>query len=147
MNRQIINEEMRVELGIWPIFTFLFNPAFWAGVGQVAVTGTQVASAGMTVDSIVKSFNRPEGNPVSIPGVEAARGLSPAVATALQRQRTELEALQQEGLKRQEELKKVETQTAIKQKTQNILSKYGPFLAAGGVALLIVLVVRKRRKK
>ena len=147
MNRQIINEPMKVELGIWPIFAFLVNPAFWAGVGQVAVTGTQVASAAMLTNSIVQMFNRPETNPVSVEGAAAARGLSPEVATALQRQQTELEALHQEELKKQEELAKVETQIATKQKTENFLSKYGLFLVAGGAVLVTVLAVRKRKKK
>ena len=142
MNRQM-NEEMKVELGFWPIFAFLFNPAFWAGVGQV----TAGTGALMTANSLISMFNQPKSSQVSIPGVEAARGLSPEVATALQRQQTQLEALQQEGLKEQEELKNIEAQTALKQKTQNILSKYGPFLVAGGAVLVIVLIAKKKRKK
>ena len=156
MNRQIINEPMKVELGIWPIFAFLFGKAAVAATATTAATAattgfltyTGIAAAGLlTANSLISMFNRPESNTVSIPGALAARGLSPAVATALQKQRTELETLQQEGLKKQEELENVEAQVAIKQKTEYSLSKYGPFLVAGGAVLLILLIARKRKKK
>lgn len=143
MNEQIINEPMKVELGFFQIFAFLFNPAFWAGVTQV----TTSASALMLTNSIVQSFSQPKTESVSMPGVLASRGLSPAVATALRKAQTELEALQQEGLKKQEELATIETQTALKNKTANFLSKYGLFLVAGGTVLITVLAVRKRKKK
>ena len=151
MNGQV-NEKMRVELGIWPIFL----PFIWAGsalwtVGTAAVAAlpTIATAAGslMAVNSLVSMFNQPKAESVSIPGAEAARGLSPEVATALRRQQTELERLQQEELKRREELKSVETQVAIKQKTENFLSKYGLFLVAGGAVLITVLAIRKKRKK
>ena len=161
MNRQM-NEGMRVELGIWPIFAFLFGTPAVAATAATATTAATAAVAATTgfltytaiaggtlmiANSLVQAFNRSESNPVSIPGMVAARGLSPEVATALQRQRTELEILQQEALKKQEELKKVEIQAVTKQKTENLLSKYGLFLVAGGVVLVTVLAVRKKRKK
>ena len=155
MNGQM-NDEMRVELGIWPIFAFLVGtPAVAATATTAAVAATTgfltyvgvTAGALLASNALISMFNRPNIESVSIPGLEAARGLSPEVATALQRQQTELERLQQEALKKQEELAKVETQIATKQKTENLLSKYGTFLVAGGAVLVIVLAVRKRKKK
>jgi len=156
MNRQIINEPMKVELGIWPIFAFLFGTPAVAATATTAATAattgflTYAAITGatlLTANSLISMFNRPQSSQVSIPGVVAARGLSPEVATALQRQRTELETLQQEALKKQEELSAIEAEVATKQKTQYALSKYGPFLIAGGAALVIVLAVKKKKKK
>ena len=145
MNRQIMNEPMKVELGLWPILIAI-GDALWAA-GSFAVAATPYVGAAMTANSLISMFNQPKSSQVSIPGVEAARGLSPEVATALQRQQTELERLHQEELKKQEELATIETQVATKQKTENFLSKYGLFLVAGGVVLVTILAVRKRRKK
>jgi hypothetical protein len=152
MNRQIISEPMRVELGIWPIF--LPFVAAWhviapvaTVVAQTAVAATPYVAAALTVNSLIQSFNQPKGSEVSIPGLLGAKELSSTVATSLQRQQTELETLQQEGLKKQEELAAIEAQVALKQKTTNFLSKYGPFLVAGGIVLVTVLAVRKKKKK
>ena len=113
--------------------------AYWT----VATVGTA-----LTANSVVQTIQGPmKISTTSIPGALGAKGLSPAVATALQRQQTELEALQQEALKKQDELEKVEAQVALKQKTENFLSKSGPFLVAGGAALVIVLAIKKKKKK
>ena len=154
MNRQIINEPMKVELGIWPIFLFLFGaPAVAATATTAAVAATTgfltyAAIAGgalMTANSIIQSFNRPGGNSVSIPGMAAIQGLSPSISRELQRQQTELERLNQEELQRVEEQKKSEEQKALQQKSQNILVKYGPFIAVGGVVLVAVLLSRRKK--
>ena len=116
--------------------------------GAIAYWTAATVATAMTANSVVQMIQGPMKIPtVSIPGALGARGLSPAVATALQKQRTELERLQQEELKRQEELAKIEAQVAVKQKTENLLSKYGLFLVAGGAVLVTVLAVRKRKKK
>ena len=116
--------------------------------GCIAYVTFYAVGTAMTVNSVVQAIQGPvKLDTISIPGVLGAKGLSPAVATALQRQQTELERLHQEELQKEEELKKIEAQTATKQKTENVLSKYGPFLVAGGAVLVTVLVVRKRKKK
>lgn len=145
MNRQIMNEPIKVELGLWPILIAI-GDALWAA-GSFAVAATPYVGAAITANSLIQSFTQPKTESVSIPGVLGAKGLSSTVATALQRQRTELEALQQEGLKKQEDLAAIEAQTALKQKTEYFLSKYGTFLVAGGAVLLILLAVRKRKKR
>lgn len=116
--------------------------------GAIALWTAASVGTAMTANSIVQMIQGPvKLDIVSPPGVLGAKGLSPAVATALQRQRTELEALQQEALQKEEELKKLEAQTATKEKIQYSLSKYGPFLVAGGAVLVVLLAVKKRKKK
>jgi len=75
MNRQI-NEPMRVELGIWPIFAFLFGtPAVAATSTTAAVAATTgfLTYVGTTVGALLASnalismFNRPNIESVSIP--------------------------------------------------------------------------------
>ena len=137
MNKQIMNEPMKVELGFIQFFAFLFNPAFWSGVATVGSTA-------MTANAIISSFNQPGGNSVSIPGMAGITGLSPSISRELQRQQTELERLNQEELQRVEEQKKIDEQKALQQKNQNILVKYGPFVVVGGIVLSVVLLSRRK---
>jgi len=132
---------MKVELGFFQFFAFLFNPAFWSGVATVG----QVAGVAMTANSIIQSFNRPGTSSSSVEGMAAIQGLSPSIARELQRQQTELEKLNQEELQRVEEQKKIEEQKVLQQKNQNILVKYGPFIVVGGIVLSVVLLSRRKK--
>jgi len=113
--------------------------------GCIAYVAFYAGTTAITVNSVMQSFNRPGGQGVSIPGMEAVRGVSPSIARELQRQQTELERLNQEELQRVEEQKKIDEQKALQQKNQNILVKYGPFVVVGGGVLFVVLLSRRKK--
>lgn len=116
--------------------------------GAIATFTFYATSTAMMANSIMQMIQGPvKLDIISPPGALAAKGLSPAVATALQRQQAELEALRQEAFQKEEELKKLEAQTATKEKIKYSLSKYGPFLVAGGAVLVVLLVVKKKKKR
>lgn len=140
-----MNGKMSVNLGVWPIFAFLFNPAFWAGVKTVAITTATAVPTAMTLNSIIQSFDRPETNVAEITGSLAVKEFSPQIAQLLQQQATELTKLHEEELKKEEEMQSLETQKVRQEKLQEAISKYGPLLLIGGGMLLVVLL--KKRKK
>jgi len=149
-----MNGKMRVELGIWPIFAFLFGaPAVAATATTAAVAATTgfLTYAGvtgvalLTANSIISMFDRPETNVTEIPGSLAMREFSPQIAQILQQQAEELKKLHEEELKQEEEEKSLEEQKAQQEKLKEAIAKYGPLVLIGSVGLLIVLL--KKRKK
>jgi len=98
-----------------------------------------------TVDSIVKSFQRPNLNTIEIPGGLAERPFSLQITEILQQQADELKKLHEEELKQEEEWKDIETQKAQQEKLKEAVVKFGPLVLIGSVGLLMVIV--KKRKK
>lgn len=144
-NRSLIldKSQMRVNLGIWPIFAFLTNPAFWTATGQVVTTAATTA-ASYGVSQLFNSMSSPQYNPSTYVGSIATRNMaSSPQTTALLQQQEELNRLHQEQLEKEEELKNLQVQAEQKQQT---LSKYAPWIVAGGIIFLAVVLFTRRRK-
>lgn len=122
-------------------------PSLLSMLGTVAKVAGTALSAVTASNTLISTFSRPEDNPASAAGQAVIQsGVSPQLIQTLEQQQTELERLHQEQLQKQEQLEKAEAEIESKQKVENVLYKYGPWIVAGAVVLGAVLVLGKRKK-
>ena len=113
-------------------------------LGFIAAIAAALAAA-VSADSIIKTIQAPHINPVTIPGVLATRGVGSDIIEKINKSKQELEAAHQREIKLSEKQKQLEQQILQREALKQKIIKLAPFVAAGGVVLGVVLLIRRKR--
>lgn len=142
---------MRVETGIWPIFQPI--KTIWNTVAPVAtdiLSKVKILSGPiMDVNTLISSLTQEQrsGAVIQVPQ-EASQNISSQITNILKQQQDAIAKIQQELLVKEQQIQQSNQQAASQEQLRQTLANYGPFVIAGGitvVTLLLFILLRRRR--
>lgn len=118
-------EPTEVHLGFLPIFAALATTAVSTGINYL---------------------DRPPSiKPVTIPGVLAEAGIGSDIIEKINESKKKLEAVHQKEVELAKEEKALAERIAKREAIKQMITKIAPFVVVGGVALSVILLIRRKR--